>query len=83
MSPFQMWKTMKGNVWTRASTYMANEIQRWKTCTFPYEIPVSMVMKLTSVDVAKTKGRQAIDIQPERVAIGGELPYEMLLVFGQ
>lgn len=44
ISPFQMWKTMKGNVWMSARTNMAQAIQLCQMFIFSWEIPVIAVM---------------------------------------
>ena len=42
ISPFQMWKTMNGNVWISASTNMAHAIQLCQTTRFSWDVPIKL-----------------------------------------
>ena len=74
---------MTGKVWIRAVTKQAYDIQRWKTCSFSWLTPVTAVIRMLFPAVAKMNGKQAIDSQPDRFAIGGELPNFNVAVVGQ
>lgn len=73
----------KGKVWISAVMKEAYEIQRWKTWSFSWLTPVIAVIKLLLPAVAKMNGKQAMDSQPARVAIGGEFPQWSVSLTGQ
>lgn len=74
VSPFQLWKTIKGNVWMSASTNMAQLIQPCQTLSFSGGTPVSADTMFALAPSASMKGVQARASQPVRVAMGGEPP---------
>jgi hypothetical protein len=45
-----MCTTIKGKVWTRARTNIVQLIQRWKTWSFSWEMPVRTVIQFTLDD---------------------------------
>ena len=53
---------MKGNVCISARMRKAYEIQRWKTCSFSCETPVTSVIHFTLLAVALRDGQYDIGI---------------------
>lgn len=65
---------MKGNVWMRASTNIAQLTQLCHVFSLSVDIPVNAVTMLALAPKASINGMQAKAIHPVRVAIGGEFP---------